>query len=176
MISPNFVVGDVSNVDDCRRSRRPARSTSSSTTPASGHRLGPRDAVNLTAAHHLSELAERDLIARRGSIVTVASTAALVSGAVDADYNAAKAGLVMLSRSLAVRLGPHGVRANAVCPGWVRTPMGEEDMGKISETPMTPIAGSRGSRRCDGRGSPRKSPRRSATSRRTMRRTSPARS
>jgi NAD(P)-dependent dehydrogenase (short-subunit alcohol dehydrogenase family) len=57
----------------------------------------------------------------------------MVSGAVDADYNAAKAGLVMLTRSLAVRLGPHGVRANAVCPGWVRTQMGEEDMRKISE-------------------------------------------
>ena len=39
----------------------------------------------------------------------------------------------MLTRSLAVRLGPHGVRANAVCPGWVRTPMGEEDMRKLSD-------------------------------------------
>jgi NAD(P)-dependent dehydrogenase (short-subunit alcohol dehydrogenase family) len=90
-------------------------------------------AVNLTAAHHLCELAERDLVASRGSIVTVGSTAAMVSGAVDADYNAAKAGLVMLTRSLAVRLGPRGVRANAVCPGWVRTPMGEDDMTRISE-------------------------------------------
>jgi NAD(P)-dependent dehydrogenase (short-subunit alcohol dehydrogenase family) len=57
----------------------------------------------------------------------------VASGAAHADYNAAKAGLVMLTRSLAVRLGPHGVRANAVCPGWVRTPMGEEDMRKLSE-------------------------------------------
>jgi meso-butanediol dehydrogenase/(S,S)-butanediol dehydrogenase/diacetyl reductase len=88
-------------------------------------------AVNLTAAHHLSELAEPGLIERRGAIVTVGSTAAVVSGAVDADYNAAKAGLVMLTRSLAVRLGPPGVRANAVCPGWVRTPMGEEHMRKL---------------------------------------------
>ena len=82
----------------------------------------------------------------------------------------------MLTRSLAVRLGTHGVRANAVCPGWVRTPMGEEDMGKISEDPddayrkVTRFAPLR------RWGSPRKSPRRSATSRRTMRRTSPARS
>jgi NAD(P)-dependent dehydrogenase (short-subunit alcohol dehydrogenase family) len=39
----------------------------------------------------------------------------------------------MLTRSLAVRLGPHGVRANTVCPGWVRTPMGEEDMARIGD-------------------------------------------
>jgi meso-butanediol dehydrogenase / (S,S)-butanediol dehydrogenase / diacetyl reductase len=39
----------------------------------------------------------------------------------------------MLTRSLAVRLGPHGVRANSVCPGWVRTPMGEIDMRKLNE-------------------------------------------
>jgi NAD(P)-dependent dehydrogenase (short-subunit alcohol dehydrogenase family) len=54
-----------------------------------------------------------------------------VSGAVAAGYNAAKAGLVMWTRSQAVRLGPHGVRANAVCPGWVRTPMADTSMGRI---------------------------------------------
>ncbi len=134
-ISPNFIAGDVSNPDDCRRAVEAAGPLDILVHSAgvAGTGWDHAIAVNLTAAYHLCEFAERDLVARRGSIVTVGSTAAVVSGAVNADYNAAKAGLVMLTRSLAVRLGPHGVRANAVCPGWVRTPMGEEDMRKISE-------------------------------------------
>lgn len=134
-ISPHFVVGDVSKSDDCRRAVEVAGPLDILVHNAGVAGTGWDDAiaVNLTAAHHLCEFAERDLVASRGAIVTVGSTAAMVSGPIDADYNAAKAGLVMLTRSLAVRLGPHGVRANAVCPGWVRTPMGEEDMRKLSD-------------------------------------------
>ncbi|MDX6593296.1 MAG: meso-butanediol dehydrogenase / (S,S)-butanediol dehydrogenase / diacetyl reductase [Gaiellales bacterium] len=134
-VSSRFVVGDVSNVDDCRRAVEEAGPLDILVHNAGVGGTGWDDviAVNLTAAHHLSEFAEHDLIERQGTIVTVGSTAAVVAGAVDADYNAAKAGLVMLTRSLAVRLGPHGVRANAVCPGWVRTPMGEEDMRRLSD-------------------------------------------
>jgi len=134
-VSENFVVGDVSNIDDCRRAVEAAGPLDILVHNAgvAGTGWDHSIAVNLTAAHHLCELAENDLIANGGSIVTVASTAAMVSGAVDADYNAAKAGLVMLTRSLAVRLGPRGVRANTVCPGWVRTPMGEEDMVRIAD-------------------------------------------
>jgi meso-butanediol dehydrogenase / (S,S)-butanediol dehydrogenase / diacetyl reductase len=134
-VSSHFVVGDVSDPDDCRRAVRDAGPLDILVHNAGVAGTGWDDviAVNLTAAHHLSAFAEHDLIERRGSIVTVGSTAAMVAGAVDADYNAAKAGLVMLTRSLAVRLGPHGVRANAVCPGWVRTPMGEEDMRKLGD-------------------------------------------
>jgi meso-butanediol dehydrogenase / (S,S)-butanediol dehydrogenase / diacetyl reductase len=134
-ISPHFVVGDVSKSDDCRRAVEVAGPLDILVHNAGVAGTGWDDAiaVNLTAAHHLCEFAERDLVASRGAIVTVGSTAAMVSGPIDADYNAAKAGLVMLTRSLAVRLGPHGVRANAVCPGWVRTPMGEEDMRRLSD-------------------------------------------
>jgi NAD(P)-dependent dehydrogenase (short-subunit alcohol dehydrogenase family) len=39
----------------------------------------------------------------------------------------------MLTRSLAVKLGPLGVRVNVVCPGWIRTPMGERSMTRIDE-------------------------------------------
>jgi meso-butanediol dehydrogenase / (S,S)-butanediol dehydrogenase / diacetyl reductase len=134
-ISPHFVVGDVIKSDDCRRAVEVAGPLDILVHNAGVAGTGWDDAiaVTLTAAHHLCEFAERDLVASRGAIVTVGSTAAMVSGPIDADYNAAKAGLVMLTRSLAVRLGPHGVRANAVCPGWVRTPMGEEDMRKLSD-------------------------------------------
>jgi NAD(P)-dependent dehydrogenase (short-subunit alcohol dehydrogenase family) len=134
-ISTRFVVGDVRDPDDCRRAVEAAGPLDIVVHNAGVAGTGWDDviAVNLTAAHHLCAFAESDLIERAGAIVTVGSTAAVVAGAVDADYNAAKAGLVMLTRSLAVRLGPHGVRANAVCPGWVRTPMGEEDMRKLGD-------------------------------------------
>jgi len=85
-------------------------------------------AVNLTAAHELSAAAADGLAARRGAIVNVASVAALAAGLGDPQYAVSKAGLVMLTKSLAVTLGPRGVRANAICPGWVRTPMADDEM------------------------------------------------
>jgi len=61
-----------------------------------------------------------------GAIVNVASTAAFASGFHEAtDYGAAKAGLVGLTVHLAVKLGPRGIRANAIAPGSFRSPMNE---------------------------------------------------
>jgi meso-butanediol dehydrogenase / (S,S)-butanediol dehydrogenase / diacetyl reductase len=60
-----------------------------------------------------------------GAIVNLASTAALVSDAAEptAHYNASKAGVVSLTRQMAVELAPHGIRVNCVCPGVIATPM-----------------------------------------------------
>lgn len=58
-----------------------------------------------------------------GTIVHVASGAGLRPLEHRAAYCAAKAGLVMLAKALAVDLAPHGIRVNAVCPGVVDTPM-----------------------------------------------------
>jgi meso-butanediol dehydrogenase / (S,S)-butanediol dehydrogenase / diacetyl reductase len=88
-------------------------------------------AVNLTAAHRLSELAAGGLAERRGAIVNVASVAALFAGPGRPQYAVSKAALVMLTKSLAVTLGPRGVRANAICPGWVRTPMADAEMAAL---------------------------------------------
>ena len=60
--------------------------------------------------------------------MNVASVAALVAGPGEPQYAVSKAALVMLTKSLAVTLGPRGVRANAICPGWVRTPMADAEM------------------------------------------------
>jgi len=60
-----------------------------------------------------------------GAIVNFASTAALVGDATEpsAHYNSSKAGLLALTRQMAVEWAPHGIRANAVCPGVIDTPM-----------------------------------------------------
>lgn len=135
-VSPSYVVGDVTNPEDCRRAVDAAGPLDILVHNASSGGGSDWDevlAVNIRGAQTLLEHAEQGLVDRRGSIVTVGSTAAVVSGAVSADYNTAKAGLVMWTRSQAVRLGPRGVRANAVCPGWVRTPMADRSMGALGD-------------------------------------------
>ena len=60
-----------------------------------------------------------------GSIVLVASVNAFQTERHFADYNASKGAAVLLARSLAVDLADRGIRVNAICPGYVRTPMTE---------------------------------------------------
>jgi NAD(P)-dependent dehydrogenase (short-subunit alcohol dehydrogenase family) len=63
-----------------------------------------------------------------GSIVNIASVAAFNAGAGAASYAASKAGVVALTRSAAQAYGARGVRVNALCPGWVDTPMAAREM------------------------------------------------
>jgi NAD(P)-dependent dehydrogenase (short-subunit alcohol dehydrogenase family) len=60
-----------------------------------------------------------------GAIVNISSTAGLVADASEpsAHYNASKAGVLALTRQMAAEWAPHGIRANAVCPGVIDTPM-----------------------------------------------------
>ena len=78
--------------------------------------------VNLTGAFRLARAAIPALIERGGgSIVLVSSVNGLVSGTESAAYGTSKAAMIGLARSLAVDYGPEGIRANALCPGWVIT-------------------------------------------------------
>ena len=85
--------------------------------------------VNVSGAFRLVRAALPSLLERGGgSIVLVSSVSALVSGTEGAAYQASKAALLGLTRSLAVDYGPRGIRANALLPGWVRTEMGDRAM------------------------------------------------
>ena len=67
------------------------------------------------------------LAAGSGSIVNIASIAGLRGVSHRAAYNASKHGLVGLTSTLAAEWGGRGVRVNAVCPGWIKTEMDDED-------------------------------------------------
>lgn len=95
--------------------------------------LAPTDwdamvAVNLTGAFHVARAALPHLLARRGVIVSVASVAALRAASGMGGYAVTKAGLTMLTQSLAVDHAHEGLRANVVCPGWTVTEMADEEM------------------------------------------------
>ena len=73
-----------------------------------------------------------ELIARRGCIVVVSSIAGLAASPESVGYVTAKHGLIGLARSIARDFGPRGVRVNTVCPGWVRTPLADEEMDQLA--------------------------------------------
>ena len=83
-------------------------------------------AINLNSVFFLSQAAMPSLIASKGNIVNMASTAALVGQIYNAGYCATKGAVVMLSKSMAVEFADRGVRVNAVCPGAVKTPLTEK--------------------------------------------------
>jgi NAD(P)-dependent dehydrogenase (short-subunit alcohol dehydrogenase family) len=89
--------------------------------------------VNLRGQFLVAQRVARRMVRRGhgGVIVNMASTNALEGEAGYAHYNASKGGIAMLTRTMAIELGPHGIRVNALCPGKIATPLqGEaEDAG-----------------------------------------------
>jgi 3-oxoacyl-[acyl-carrier protein] reductase len=83
--------------------------------------------VNLTGVFHCAQQAARRMVAAGGgTILMTASTNGLSGHPLYADYNASKAGVILLARTMALELAP-AVRVNAVCPGYVLTPMQEAE-------------------------------------------------
>ncbi|WP_407147210.1 SDR family NAD(P)-dependent oxidoreductase [Bradyrhizobium sp. ORS 86] len=89
--------------------------------------------VNLTGTMRVCRAALPLLRQRGGAIVNIASVAAFNASPDSASYAASKAAVVAYTRSLAYAHGADGVRANAVAPGWVRTPMSDYEMRLLAE-------------------------------------------
>lgn len=85
--------------------------------------------VNLTGTFLTTKHAVRVMLAQhaiddeRGSIVTIASVEGIEGTEGGSSYNASKGGVVLLTKNVAIDYGHRGIRANAICPGFVRTPM-----------------------------------------------------
>ncbi len=80
--------------------------------------------INLRGAFFACQAAARQMVAQRagGSILNIASVDAWHPSGALVHYDASKAGLVMMSRSLAVECGPHQIRVNVLAPGAIKTP------------------------------------------------------
>lgn len=90
--------------------------------------------VNATGAFLCTRAVVPGMVARgSGRVVTVASTAGLAGARYVAAYTASKHAAVGLMRAVAAEVAGTGVTANAVCPSYVRTPMTERTLGRISE-------------------------------------------
>jgi NAD(P)-dependent dehydrogenase (short-subunit alcohol dehydrogenase family) len=138
-----YVTGDISQPDACQRIVEQTRArlgpiavlvNNAGYGSAAEREIWQQDvdawrttmAVNLDAPFYLCRAAVSDMVAQGyGRCVFVSSTAAVVSEARMTAYGASKAGLLGLMRGIAQDAGPHGVTANAVLPGWVRTEMAE---------------------------------------------------
>jgi NAD(P)-dependent dehydrogenase (short-subunit alcohol dehydrogenase family) len=88
--------------------------------------------ANLTTAFTMAREALPALIEAKGQIVIVSSLAGLFAGPSVAGYTVGKHALIGLTRTLARDYGRHGVRVNAICPGWVQTPMADEEMDEFA--------------------------------------------
>jgi NAD(P)-dependent dehydrogenase (short-subunit alcohol dehydrogenase family) len=98
--------------------------------------------VNLTATffvtkHAAARMLEQEPIdGERGSIVTIASIEGIEGTAGGSAYNASKAGVVMLTKNVAIDYGPSGIRANVICPGFIDTPLADSIFGGDEMRPV----------------------------------------
>src|SRR5215468_987330 len=98
-------------------------------------------AVNLTSSYRVTKAFVPKMIeARHGRVINIASVMSKIGGKYVAAYSAAKHGVLGLTRALAVELAGYDITVNAVCPGYVNTPMTDDNLANIvAKTGMTEL-------------------------------------
>jgi L-rhamnose 1-dehydrogenase len=86
--------------------------------------------VNLHGAYYMVQAAANQMVKQGhgGAIVAVSSISALVGGGMQTHYTPTKAGVHSLMQSVAIALGPHGIRCNSVLPGTIETEINKDDL------------------------------------------------
>ena len=79
--------------------------------------------INLNAVYHLTHAFIRPMLKNKGKIINISSVSGLSGNPGQANYSAAKAGLIGMTRTLARELGGKGVTVNCIAPGFITTPM-----------------------------------------------------
>ena len=101
--------------------------------------------VNLSGTFYVCKHVVRHMLEQprvdgeRGSLVTIASVEGIEGTAGGSSYNASKGGVVLLTKNIAIDYGPMGIRANAICPGFIDTPMTGAIFGDGMEGPRDEI-------------------------------------
>ena len=85
-------------------------------------------AVNLRGQFLVAQAVARKMVAagKGGVIINMSSTNGLVGEEQYAHYNASKGGIMLLTKTMALELGKFGIRVNALCPGYILTPLNRE--------------------------------------------------
>lgn len=89
--------------------------------------------ANINSAFVISKYVLPELIKTKGNIVFISSIAALNAGGQVCSYTTTKHAMIGLMKSVAKDYGKFGIRSNAVCPGWVVTPMADEEMKPLMD-------------------------------------------
>jgi len=97
-------------------------------------------AINLSAAFHTTRLVMPGMRARHwGRVINIASTHGLVASAAKSAYVAAKHGIVGLTKAVALETATTGVTVNAICPGWVLTPLVQQQIDARAAAQGIPV-------------------------------------
>jgi len=87
--------------------------------------------IDLSSVFYITQRAMPHLIRSRGNVVSIASAAGLTGLPYVTAYAAAKAGVIAITKSIAVEFAAQGVRANAIAPGGVKTPMHDKSTNPV---------------------------------------------